>query len=232
MHIKKLSIINFKNYSEAAIDFDEGVNAFVGGNGEGKTNLLDAIHYLSLCKSYFNTIDGQNIKQNEDFFILQGSFELDKLEEWKLKNELLHLDDDDAIEAYRVKALKTGALPLKHMADIQISNTLEEVAPVKKILLQCVGDLIESELVIDIPLEGSVITGKLNGIYNDKILVVSFSKNHYKYLLEAFIKYVLATAQGLTLELNYLSAEKKSIFTIPKNTYTQAKALEVLIQLL
>ncbi len=81
MHIKKLSIINFKNYSEAAIDFDEGVNAFVGGNGEGKTNLLDAIHYLSLCKSYFNTIDGQNIKQNEDFFILQGSFELDKLEE-------------------------------------------------------------------------------------------------------------------------------------------------------
>lgn len=81
MHLKKLSLINFKNYCEAGIDFDSGVNAFVGGNGEGKTNLLDAIHYLSLCKSYFNAIDGQNIKQQEDFFILQGAFELDGIEE-------------------------------------------------------------------------------------------------------------------------------------------------------
>ena len=81
MHLKKLSLLNFKNYREAGIDFDEGVNAFVGGNGEGKTNLLDAIHYLSLCKSYFNAIDGQNIKQHEDFFILQGVFNLDGIDE-------------------------------------------------------------------------------------------------------------------------------------------------------
>lgn len=81
MHLKKLSLLNFKNYREAGINFDEGVNAFVGGNGEGKTNLLDAIHYLSLCKSYFNAIDGQNIKQHEDFFILQGVFDLDGIDE-------------------------------------------------------------------------------------------------------------------------------------------------------
>ncbi len=81
MHLKKLSLLNFKNYREAGIDFDEGVNAFVGGNGEGKTNLLDAIHYLSLCKSYFNAIDGQNIKQHEDFFILQGVFDLNGIDE-------------------------------------------------------------------------------------------------------------------------------------------------------
>ncbi len=81
MHLKKLSLLNFKNYREAGIDFDEGVNAFVGGNGEGKTNLLDAIHYLSLCKSYFNAIDGQNIKQHEEFFILQGVFDLDGIDE-------------------------------------------------------------------------------------------------------------------------------------------------------
>ena len=64
MHLKKLSLVNFKNYCEGSIDFDAGVNAFVGGNGEGKTNLLDAIHYLSLCKSYFNAIDGQNINRS------------------------------------------------------------------------------------------------------------------------------------------------------------------------
>jgi DNA replication and repair protein RecF len=81
MQLRKISLVNFKNYQEAMIEPDAGVNAFVGGNGEGKTNLLDAIHYLSLCKSYFNAIDGQNIRQHEDFFIIQGTFELNGLEE-------------------------------------------------------------------------------------------------------------------------------------------------------
>src|SRR3954466_10684971 len=74
MYIESLSAINFKNYSSAEVLLHPSVNAFVGNNGEGKTNLLDAIHYLSLCKSYFNAIDGQNIKQHEDFFVVQGVF--------------------------------------------------------------------------------------------------------------------------------------------------------------
>ena len=81
MHLKKLSLVNFKNYFEASIEPEAGVNAFVGGNGEGKTNLLDAIHYLSLCKSYFNAIDGQNIKLQEDIFLIQGTFELNGVDE-------------------------------------------------------------------------------------------------------------------------------------------------------
>src|SRR3546814_1186798 len=74
MWIKHLSALNFKNYAEFAIDFSSGVNAFSGDNGAGKTNLLDAIHYLSLCKSYFNPIDSQQIKHGNDFFMLQGIF--------------------------------------------------------------------------------------------------------------------------------------------------------------
>ncbi len=53
MYLQQLSVINFKNYAEAGLTFSEGVNVFTGNNGAGKTNLLDAIHYLSLCKSYF-----------------------------------------------------------------------------------------------------------------------------------------------------------------------------------
>ena len=75
MWIKHLSVLNFKNYSEFSIDFSSGVNAFSGDNGAGKTNLLDALHYLSLCKSYFNPIDSQQIKQGTDFFMLQGVFQ-------------------------------------------------------------------------------------------------------------------------------------------------------------
>jgi DNA replication and repair protein RecF len=75
MYLKQLSIINFKNYDEAELLFSDGVNAFLGNNGAGKTNLLDAIHYLSLCKSYFNPIDTQQIKQGTDFFIVTGNFD-------------------------------------------------------------------------------------------------------------------------------------------------------------
>jgi len=74
MYLQHLSVINFKNYAEAELTFSEGVNAFTGDNGAGKTNLLDAIYYLSLCKSYFNPIDSQQIKQGTDFFIINGDF--------------------------------------------------------------------------------------------------------------------------------------------------------------
>ena len=75
MHLKSISIINFKNYDEAELSFSAGANAFSGDNGAGKTNLLDAIHYLALCKSYFNPIDSQQIKQGRDAFMVQGVFD-------------------------------------------------------------------------------------------------------------------------------------------------------------
>lgn len=75
MYLQRLSVINFKNYAEAELQFSGGVNAFTGNNGAGKTNLLDAIHYLSLCKSYFNPIDSQQIKQGTDFFVINGVFD-------------------------------------------------------------------------------------------------------------------------------------------------------------
>src|ERR1700760_2767364 len=81
MYLKQLSVVNFKNYAEAGLTFSEGVNVFTGNNGAGKTNLLDAIHYLSLCKSYFNPIDTQQIKQGTDFFIINGTFNKNSNEE-------------------------------------------------------------------------------------------------------------------------------------------------------
>ncbi len=81
MWLQKLSVINFKNYSEAELIFSDTVNAFTGNNGAGKTNLLDAIHYLSLCKSYFNPIDSQQIRQGEDLFMIQGTFKKDDTDE-------------------------------------------------------------------------------------------------------------------------------------------------------
>ena len=78
MFLQSLSLVNFKNYPEANLDFSEGINVFVGDNGAGKTNLIDAIFYLSFCKSFLNPIDSQNIRLEEKFFLLQGNFSKDK----------------------------------------------------------------------------------------------------------------------------------------------------------
>lgn len=75
MWLKNITLLNFKNYASAELEFSKTVNAFVGNNGAGKTNLLDAIHYLCLCKSYFNPIDSQQIKTDEDLFLIQGDFD-------------------------------------------------------------------------------------------------------------------------------------------------------------
>lgn len=75
MILRSLSLIDFKNYSEASLELTEGVNCFVGPNGSGKTNLLDAVHYLSFCKSSINPIDSQNIREGRPFFLVKGEFE-------------------------------------------------------------------------------------------------------------------------------------------------------------
>lgn len=78
MWLKNLTLLNFKNYNSADLIFSNSVTAFVGNNGAGKTNLLDAIHYLCLCKSYFNPIDSQQIKAGEELFLVQGDFVRDE----------------------------------------------------------------------------------------------------------------------------------------------------------
>jgi DNA replication and repair protein RecF len=73
-YIRNLHVVNFKSHPERDIAFDTKLNAICGNNGTGKTNLLDAIHYLCLTKSHFNTIDTQNIREGEPYFTIGGTF--------------------------------------------------------------------------------------------------------------------------------------------------------------
>ncbi len=75
MYLQKLIITGFKNYSQAEFVFSEKINCFVGNNGVGKTNLLDALHYLSFCKSAFTSLDAQNIRHGDDFFAIHGNYQ-------------------------------------------------------------------------------------------------------------------------------------------------------------
>ncbi|MDD2634380.1 MAG: DNA replication and repair protein RecF [Bacteroidales bacterium] len=74
MFLKNLSLINFKNFDTFDIALCNKINCFIGDNGIGKTNILDSIHYLSFCKSFVNLSDRQNIKNDKDFFLINGDF--------------------------------------------------------------------------------------------------------------------------------------------------------------
>jgi len=74
MRLEKLSLFNFKNYEEIQIVFQGNIHCFLGKNGSGKTNLLDAIYYLSFTKSFLTSSDTQNIRISQNQFFIKGAF--------------------------------------------------------------------------------------------------------------------------------------------------------------
>ena len=74
MILKSLSLLNYKNFDSKSFIFSNKINCIVGNNGIGKTNILDAIYHLSFGKSYFNPVATQNIKHNEEFFVINGDY--------------------------------------------------------------------------------------------------------------------------------------------------------------
>lgn len=80
MILEKLSLINYKNITEATLELSPKINCLIGQNGMGKTNVLDAIYYLSFCHSANNPIDSQVIRHGEEFFVLEGTYRGDRSE--------------------------------------------------------------------------------------------------------------------------------------------------------
>lgn len=74
MILQHISLLNYKNFESISFDFNDKINCFVGNNGVGKTNVLDAIYHLSYGKSYFNPVASQNINHNADFFVVDGTY--------------------------------------------------------------------------------------------------------------------------------------------------------------
>ena len=81
MILKHITILNYKNIAEAELDFSPGINCFIGSNGEGKTNILDAIYFLSFTRSATCAIDSLNIRHGQDYFMLQGHYDLNGTDE-------------------------------------------------------------------------------------------------------------------------------------------------------
>lgn len=160
LFLKKLTLVNFKNYAEFEYEFGHEVTCFHGLNGAGKTNLLDAIYYLSNCKSYFNPVDSQNIRFGEKFFLIQGELEKEektfhlhvgvkkghkksvkknKVEYEKLSDHIGHFPTV-VISPYDIDLILEGSETRRKLMDYIISQYdkryLESLIKYKKILQQ------------------------------------------------------------------------------------------------
>ena len=107
MFIKTLKIINFKNHSEKSFDFSSEINCFVGNNGAGKTNILDALHYISMGKSFLGNSDFQNIKEDENFFSIESEIEGEE------KNDIIKI----LLQKETKKIIKKNEKTYERMAD-------------------------------------------------------------------------------------------------------------------
>ena len=108
MILQHLSLVNYKNIAEAELDFSHGLNCIIGNNGEGKTNLLDSIRFLSLCKSLGVTQDSLCIRHDQDFFMLKGSY---------CREDLSTEEIQCSLKRGQKKMMKRQGKPYKRLAE-------------------------------------------------------------------------------------------------------------------
>ena len=107
LFLKKISIINYKNILDKEYELDPKINCFVGNNGVGKTNILDAVYHLSMGKSYFNVKNDQLINRGKDYMLVDGVFELNN------KNESIVF----SLKIGEKKVLKRNGKPYKKFSN-------------------------------------------------------------------------------------------------------------------
>jgi exodeoxyribonuclease V gamma subunit len=181
-------------------------------------------------KAYFNKVLAIYYGSEDSLLAETELFGIDNLQSWNLKQQLLIISEDQQT-LLRQRMLKTGGLPLKNMADVVFEETETAVASVRELFKECVGEVTEEKVEVDLNIEEANIrlSGKIDGVYGDKMVAVSWSKSETKYLLEAYLKYLVAQSSGLNLQLYFISANKETVFKASE--ISQATARIKLIEL-
>jgi exodeoxyribonuclease V gamma subunit len=174
-------------------------------------------------RTYYNRVLG--IYYGDTAVLLRDKelFGLSFLQEWSLKSRLLPLDEEK-IKILKKQLVKTGRLPLKNMADVSLKLVEEKIDPVRALYLQATGGAEEQTVPLALTIDKSVIKGTLHAVFNDKLVELSWSQEEAKYLVDAYIRYLAATAAGVVNGMSFISAGKKQeVFEAGKLTKKDAK---------
>lgn len=163
-------------------------------------------------KEYYQKVLGINYRKDDLLLNETEIFEIEKgLQQWSLKKELLTIEPSE-LNSLKKQMVKIGRLPLKNMADVALQNIEEMVSPLRELLNACKGEEEQSVLNVEVYIDGSVLAGNIENVFDNKIICTSLSKNESKYLIEATILYLAAIAAGNNHTIHFISSNKTAVF--------------------
>lgn len=199
--------------------------------GFEEINLEDLVRFFkNPFKAYYNKVLG--IYYSDEQILLNDTeiFNLDSLQEWSLKNELLPLQEED-MGMLKTHLVKTGALPLKNMAQVALQRAEEKAAPVRIMFETVTRGAVPEIVPVELNIGGSIIRGNIQQVYDGRYVQVSWSKNEAKYLIEAYIRYLAGAAAGVLNGVCLISGAKKNA-TYEGERLSQKEALSRLSALI
>ena len=182
-------------------------------------------HYYNKQLSVYYDRPSEKLEETENFSI-------DAISSWDLKNQLLNVNENE-LKDFREKLLKQGKIPLKNISVIGIREIFNGIKPVRAIF----DEYREENQIDTISFSNQInketeITGKLTGIYGDRLIEISFSKAEYKYLVSSLIKHLIGIYLGLINETVFISKEKNDAYSFKIISKKQAeKTIITLINL-
>ncbi len=208
-----LKIPNFLNVNQLKFEFKES-NQVVD---DKEVIAIISIDFLikfvqNPIKFYYNQILQIRYESNSFLIPEMELFELDHLQKWGLRNDLLHLNESELPDYIKHETAK-GNLPLKNMANIALNPLIKEINKVKELA----GDLIlatRNKVFVDELLHDSSvrINGEIADFYGDNLIQICFSKNEIKYILKLYIQYLVAISAGIKTKAYFISNTQEKIF--------------------
>ena len=182
-------------------------------------------------KWYFNK--SLRIYYREEATLLPDTevFDMDNMSNWQLKNELLSMPETE-YENYYTRLSLQGVLPLKNIGRLTFEQLVKTIAVQKKLLVQFTSNAAPQTIEINISIKDSIVSGKIDSIYENGLLVFTDSASYKKHVVEAYITYIAATAQGIVMDFVFIPFKSGKIFVIESGTISRQQALERLGKLL
>jgi len=188
---------------------------------------------LAFCKNavkfFYNKRLGIYYTETETALNETELFELDSLQEWHLKERLLHEALHAAPVALRDEWVRRGTLPLKQAGSLMLNHIVDSVAPFQEALFQESGNGKNISLSFTLEINGSTISGKLDNVYNGKYIYVCWSANVMKYMLEAYLNVLMGIATGHIFNAVFIyGKEEPTVLKMNLSGWTQQAAVQKL----
>ncbi len=159
---------------------------------------------------YFNTVLGIKYEEDDDTLPETELFELDHLQKWMVKSDLLKVSDGE-LEPYLQKGIKEGALPLRNLGKAVLDELFEETVAIRTIYQALTGGKDEQNIVVDLNIGSIRITGSINGVYEKRYIAYSLSKSPEKDRVRAYLKTLFLCAMDKISDAQLLGKDGDSM---------------------